>query len=102
MSLENKVGDITIFNNYKKTEQKHPDYTGTFTYANGDKIYLSLWKRRSADTGTEFISGYASPPYEGPKTSERPTGKPAYSNTANKKTELEKPVKKVQLDDLDF
>ena len=31
MSIENKIGDITIFNNYKKTEQKHPDYTGTFT-----------------------------------------------------------------------
>ena len=26
MSIENKIGDITIFNNYKKTEQKHPDY----------------------------------------------------------------------------
>ena len=101
MSIENKIGDITIFNNYKKTEQKHPDYTGTFTYSNGEKIYLSLWKRKSADTGTEFISGYASPPYEGPQASEKPTGKPAYSKTANK-TEFEKPVKKIQIDDLDF
>lgn len=97
MSIDNKCADLLIFDNHKKTQSRHPDYTGTFTYTNGEKIYLSLWKRKSQGTGTEFISGYASPPYEGPPHEEQ---KSTNSNTS--KVESAKPAKRTQLDDLDF
>lgn len=62
MAYEAKDGDVSLFKNTKKTEDKHPDYTGR-ALVNGQTMYLSMWLKKR-DTGEVFFSGRIEPPKE--------------------------------------
>lgn len=51
---------FTLFKNDKKTEDRHADYTGTFTDADNNEFYLNGWIKTSK-SGTKFISGTVKP-----------------------------------------
>lgn len=47
---------IILFENEKKTQDKHPDYTGKMHDASGKEFFVSCWVKQSAK-GTEYLSG---------------------------------------------
>lgn len=55
MAYEAKDGDISVFKNNKKTEDKHPDYTGK-AQIDGETFYVSFWIKKR-DGGDAFFSG---------------------------------------------
>jgi len=52
---ENKNTGV-LFKNDRKTEPKHPDYSGTFYDANGDEHFFDGWIKKSAKSGGTFLS----------------------------------------------
>ena len=61
MAFEFKEGMISLFRNNKKTEEKHPDYTGK-AMVNGVIMYVSLWVRQLDGNAQPFLSGQIQPP----------------------------------------
>lgn len=55
MAFEQKPGQGSLFKNDKKTTEKHPDYTGNWTNANGDKCNVAAWLKTSKN-GVKFMS----------------------------------------------
>lgn len=53
---EDKPGDGVLFKNKDKKNDKHPDYKGTWTNADGEKCGIAAWLRESQKTGTKFMS----------------------------------------------
>lgn len=45
-----------LFKNDRKTEDKHPDYTGSFFDADGGDYFCDAWIKKSAKTGGTFLS----------------------------------------------
>ncbi len=66
MAYEAKEGDVSIFKNSKKTEDKHPDYTGK-ALIKGETMYLSLWLKQR-EGGEVFFSGRIEPRRERQET----------------------------------
>lgn len=54
MAYETKENSGALFNNDKKQQEKHPDFTGK-CLIDGKMREVSAWLRKSAN-GTEFIS----------------------------------------------
>ena len=52
---ENKNTGV-LFKNDRKTEDKHPDYTGTFYDADGGEHFFDAWVKKSAKSGGTFLS----------------------------------------------
>lgn len=52
---ENKNQGV-MFKNDRKTEEKHPDYTGTFWDADGGEYFCDAWIKKSQKTGGSFLS----------------------------------------------
>lgn len=50
-----KEGDISLFKNTKKTEDKHPDYTGK-CMVNGKEMRVAAWIKKG-ESGLAFFSG---------------------------------------------
>ena len=48
-------GTGALFRNKRKTSDKHPAYTGTFTDAEGREYWLSAWLKKSK-AGETFMS----------------------------------------------
>lgn len=44
---DNKNSGV-LFKNERKSEDRHPDYTGTYTDAEGREFFLDAWIRESA------------------------------------------------------
>ncbi len=44
---DNKNSGV-LFKNSRKTEDRHPDYTGSYTDAEGNEFFLDAWIRESA------------------------------------------------------
>lgn len=44
MAFDNK-GRGSVWKNDRKTEDTHPDFTGTYTDDNGREFWVSAWKR---------------------------------------------------------
>lgn len=63
----------TLFNNEKKTEEKHPDLSGSIN-VDGKEYWLSGWKRKSK-AGTGFLSLSVRPKQEVTRQSSQPTNK---------------------------
>ena len=59
MSYEPKDGDISIFKNDKKGNERRPDYRGDALIC-GVKYTISLWVRTSKKSGRQFMSGNVS------------------------------------------
>jgi hypothetical protein len=62
----------TLFKNDKKTEEKHPDMSGSINI-NGTEFWISGWKKQSK-AGTGFIS-LSVRPKEQTRQSSQPTNK---------------------------
>ena len=63
----------TLFNNEKKTEEKHPDLSGSINIE-GVEYWLSGWKKKSK-AGTGFLSLSVRPKQEQTRQSSKPTNK---------------------------
>ncbi len=45
-----------MFKNDRKTEDKHPDYCGSFYDADGGEYFCDAWIKKSAKSGHSFLS----------------------------------------------
>lgn len=45
-----------MFKNDRKTEDKHPDYTGSYYDAEGGEYFCDAWIKKSAKNGNTFLS----------------------------------------------
>jgi hypothetical protein len=63
----------SLFNNEKKTEEKHPDLSGSINIE-GVEYWLSGWKKKSK-AGTGFLSLSVRPKQEVTRQSSKPTNK---------------------------
>lgn len=45
-----------LFKNDRKTEDKHPDYTGSFYDDKGGEYFCDAWIKKSSKTGGTFLS----------------------------------------------
>jgi uncharacterized protein (DUF736 family) len=54
-----------LFKNDRKETERHPDYTGTWTDANGVEHWFSAWIKDSK-SGTKFMSVSARPKNDQP------------------------------------
>lgn len=45
-----------LFKNDKKTEDRHPDYTGSFYDGTGADYFCDAWIKRSQKSGNTFLS----------------------------------------------
>lgn len=84
MAYEAKDGDFSLFKNTKKTEDKHPDYTGK-ALINGETLFISAWLKQR-DGGDVFFSGRIEPRKERQEAPVKdpfnpPTGKSATTTT---------------------
>lgn len=52
---EPKPGDGALFKNKNKKTDKHPDYTGNWRNANGEKCNVAAWHKTSAN-GMNYMS----------------------------------------------
>jgi hypothetical protein len=66
---EKKPGEFTLAKNDRKSEAKHPDYTGAGTSLDGTPVWVDAWVRKSKD-GRSFLSARMKPKAEN-------NGKPA-------------------------
>ena len=57
-----------LFKNDRKETERHPDYTGTWTDANGVEHWFSAWIKDSK-SGTKFMSVSARPKNDQPAPS---------------------------------
>ena len=48
---------FTLFRNNKKTDEKHADFNGTFTDAEGNEYWLNAWSRTPKNGGEKFLGG---------------------------------------------
>jgi len=55
MAYEPKPGQFSLFKNQNKTEDNHPDYTGSGMDPKGQIIRIAAWLKESK-TGTKFMS----------------------------------------------
>lgn len=53
---EEKPGDLSVFKNDKKTEDRHPDYRIVGTGLDGKKIKGALWLKKDRN-GKTYMSG---------------------------------------------
>ena len=60
MTYQNRI-EVILFNNNKKTSDKHPTETGTVEFPDGTKYQLALWNKVSKN-GTPFKSGFLTLP----------------------------------------
>jgi hypothetical protein len=51
----------SLFKNDRKQQENQPDYTGSWTDANGVEHWLSCWLKESPKTGKKFMSLSATP-----------------------------------------
>ena len=63
----------SLFNNEKKTEDRHPDLSGSINI-DGTEYWLSAWKKKSK-AGTGFLSLSVRPKQEQTRQSSKPTNK---------------------------
>ena len=63
----------TLFNNEKKTEDRHPDLSGSINIE-GVEYWLSGWKKKSK-AGTGFLSLSVRPKQEQTRQISKPTNK---------------------------
>ena len=50
-----KTNSFALFRNSRKTEDKHPDYTGSFTDDQGREFFCDAWIREK--DGKKYMSG---------------------------------------------
>jgi hypothetical protein len=50
MAYERKPGDIAIFRDYKKKNERAPDWTGSFLDENGVEFKVALWEKGQSKT----------------------------------------------------
>jgi uncharacterized protein (DUF736 family) len=60
MPYEKQNGEFTIAKNERKTDSKHPDYTGQGTSLDGTPVWVDAWIRKSKD-GRSFLSARMKP-----------------------------------------
>lgn len=49
---------FTLFrNNKKRPDKKDPDFTGTFTDADGKEYFIDAWSQTPKSGGEKFLSG---------------------------------------------
>lgn len=63
---DNKNSGV-LFKNSRKTEDKHPDYTGTYTDGDGNEFFLSAWIK-TAKNGAKFMSLSTKPKTDKPQS----------------------------------
>lgn len=68
-----------LFKNDRKTEEKHPDYTGSFYDANGGEYFCDAWIKKSSKTGGSFLSFRVKPKTKQREHVERNDGPLAHS-----------------------
>jgi hypothetical protein len=52
--MEVKVNQGRLWKNERKTEERHPDYTGFWTDESGTEYYLSGWKNQDKSGKTSL------------------------------------------------
>jgi hypothetical protein len=60
MTTYDNKNTFALFKNDRKTEERHPDYTGTFTDGNGNEYFADAWVKKSGK-GVAFMSGRMKP-----------------------------------------
>jgi hypothetical protein len=71
MTYEKKPGEFTLAKNERKTDSKHPDYTGQGTSPDGSPVWVDAWIRKSKD-GRSFLSARMKPKTETAKPAKAP------------------------------
>ena len=56
MTEYDKTNTWSLFKNERKTDDKHPDYTGSIN-VDGVEYFLDAWLKESRDGGRKFFSG---------------------------------------------
>lgn len=54
-SLELQPGDMKLFTNKRKTNEKQPDFQGQAMLSDGALVYASAWKNISQSSGQEWF-----------------------------------------------
>lgn len=52
--MEVKVNTGVLFKNDRKSEDRHPDYTGTWVDEDGQECYLDAWRNESKN-GKQYL-----------------------------------------------
>jgi uncharacterized protein (DUF736 family) len=60
MTTYDNKNTFALFKNDRKSEDRHPDYTGTFTDGEGREYFADAWVRKSGK-GVSFMSGRMKP-----------------------------------------
>jgi uncharacterized protein (DUF736 family) len=63
MAYERKFGDIAIFKNDKKGNEKAPDYRGNGLDLDGNEIEVAMWVK-DMKNGGKFLAGKIQSPYK--------------------------------------
>jgi len=53
--LELQVGDMKLFTNRKKTNDKQPDFQGQAMLPDGTLVYASAWKNTAQSSGQDWF-----------------------------------------------
>jgi uncharacterized protein (DUF736 family) len=69
---EDRRGWVALFRNKKKTEDKHPDFTGVCVLETGQKVSVAAWKRRTRN-GDVFLSCSIQLLQDQPQQSKKPS-----------------------------
>ena len=48
---------FTLFRNNRKENEKHADFNGTFTDADGREYWINAWSKTPKNGGEKFLSG---------------------------------------------
>jgi uncharacterized protein (DUF736 family) len=54
-TYETRRGWVALFKNKRKTEEKHPDFTGVCVLETGQKVAVAAWKRKTTN-GEVYLS----------------------------------------------
>lgn len=73
MAYELRDGQGTLFKNNRKTEDKHPDYTGSIKTPDGHEHWFSAWIKTGSQGG-KFLSVQIGNPKDGQPARKPPPG----------------------------
>ena len=71
--LELQVGDMKLFTNRKKTNDKQPDFQGQAMLPDGTLVYASAWKNTAQSSGQDWFKIKFGDPVRDQQDAPRPT-----------------------------
>ena len=72
-SLELQPGDMKLFTNKRKTNEKQPDFQGQAMLSDGTLVYASAWKNTAQSSGQDWFKIKFGDPVQDRENAPRPT-----------------------------